>query len=435
MKQHTLHKSKGLYPNKKLLLFPDAAEGSVLEAEGKAGQPSLTQAAEQPMSIGGEPPSDTDLTATMQTDWSKLEGKKEPNFSDSNAPENKVEKKQDDTKQTGEEKEEKVEGEVKQPEIKAEEQVDDKGDGNRKVEGELEKEAELNKEQQTEANPIDERFPEARIFRKKMSEDARKYFDARLADVIEKETQLEETTKALADAESGVTQIPKSYYDNPAAIVLVPEFQRATSHVNIAAKIAQHWDSQMGLIMRSEPWRKLEYIKDAEGNVVDVKPTEAEFEGNRAAEYEVGKYVRNSEGQLQQMQTYQQQLQQAFSKRVQERIALVREAENKFFDPKTWEDKKHPNYALTEQVKKGLYSIGFTEGNPGFNLMAKMGAEIMRLRSYASHKDKVAVKNGVVEGKAKAAGLNGKDTKGAGGSENPAEDDVMGAFNKVLINR
>lgn len=406
--------------------------------EAPAPQPNLTAGSEE--TVFSQAP---DNTATHEQevkplDWSKLEGKEAPDFT-GNQPKDTKNERTEVTK----EKTTKVEDKTKQPEIKEEEetkQVDDNGDGNRKVEGEVEKDQQEQLEQQkqpeveTEGNVIDKRFPEARIFRKKMDKAAAQYFDARLADVIQKEAELEEASTALQEAQAGITQIPKSYYDNPNAIVLVPEFQRATSHVNLAAKIAAHWDNQLGNIMGGEPWRKLEYVKDAEGNVVDVRPTEQEFEANGKAQHEVGKYVRNSENQLNEMQRYQQHLQQQFHSKVSERVKLMKETEDKFFDPKTWEDKNHPNFKLTQQTKAALQSIGATEANPLFGITAKLAAEVMRLRSYASHKQQVAEKTEKVNEKARAAVPSGEATKAGGGSEVKPEEDVMADFNKMLIN-
>lgn len=418
--------------NINLLRMPDGAEGGVSLTNGVKEPP-----ADLPPTGDNDPffKQQADGNAnqqTMETDWDKMEGQ---TFEDTG-------EKKDDGKQTGEEKEEETEGKVgEEEEIKlgGEDGEEDKGQDKDKEEEQSKQKDDsdpskksIEEQQPKQENALDKRFPEARIFRKKMDSHARQYFDARLAEILEKEVELSEQSEALKSAQAGIPQIPPSYYDNEAAIVLTPQFQQSTFNTNLAQKVASHWDNQMMKIMNGDPWRKLKYVKDESGRVIDVAPSDEEFEANGANQHQVGKWLRDSERQLERFTAQQEFLVENFQKQVQHRIASITEATNKFFPPERWNNQKDPRWELQQNVKKGLKNIGITEANPAFDLMSKLGAEVLRLREYIAGQGKTTAKKEEIEKKQERAGPTGKSTASGGTSQAKEEEDTMASFNRLL---
>ncbi len=292
------------------------------------------------------------------------------------------------------------------------------------------------KETTKEEDPIFKRFPAAKLFLKKMSNEAREFTIARLNDIVVKEAEISEQSQALALAQQGKQKIPDNYYENPNAIVLLPEFQRASFNVNLAARIADHWNAQLESVLNGEEWADLEEIMDKSGNVVDVRAAAVKQPATGTAQAIIGKYVRQAERQHEMLNSYQEKLVNDFKTTVQAKIGGIRKAEDEFFPPERYSKEGAPEFQLTKQVSEGLKKIGITEANPAFSMLAKAGATILQLREYIQHNMKGATRTQNVADKAKQAGPTGKIvTGGAGGSEGKGEEDVMAEFDKILINK
>jgi len=122
-------------------------------------------------------------------------------------------------------------------------------------------------------DPLAERFPEATVFTKQMSKPAREYFAARLNEILVKEQAINERDEALKLAQQGRTKVPESYYENPYAFTLLPEYHSAAFNVTLAQKVEAHWSEQHRKIANGENWNDIEEVYDKAGNLIDVKPS------------------------------------------------------------------------------------------------------------------------------------------------------------------
>lgn len=324
-------------------------------------------------------------------------------------------------------------GEAEGEEAKQEQQTDDKGEGHRQENAD----GKDKNQQQVEENPIHKRFPETKLFAKKMSKEAWTYVQGVLGDFLEKEAELQDTQKTLAMAQKGIAKIPDSYYDNPSAIVLLPEFQQASFGVNLAKQIADHWDKQYELILGGEEWYDLDDVTDAQGNVVGVKVNPTPQTPNAVAQHRIGKYLRRAETQLDTLTNHQNKLASDFQSMVSQRIGKIKEAEKELFKNPNWDKQGTPEYKLMEYVAKGVKNLGITEHNPAFTLLAKTGAAYLQLLDYVQSQQKKEDKSAKLEEKSRKAGPTGHVTGASGGSNEATGngEDVMAAFNKVLINK
>lgn len=401
--------------NNQLRLMPDGNDNSaapgltqVSELEVVEIQPSTY---EQEMAQGEK--------EVKPVDWSKEEGKP--------LDTNEFLTGQPSAKPKEVEVEKEVESEVAKEQ--QQEQVDDTSEDRR------EPPVKEQQQQQVEEPPIYKRFPEAKVFLKKMSNEAREFTVARLNDIIAKEAEVKEQAEALTLAQQGRQKIPDNYYENPNAIVLLPEFQRASFHTTLAEKIANHWNKQYESILEGEEWQDLEEIMDKSGNIVDVKPSATKVAASGSAQAMVGKYVRQAERQFELLSQHQEKLVGEFKQTVAAKIGGIRKAEDEFFPPEKYNKEGSPETTLTKQVSEGLRKIGITEANPAFGMLAKAGATILQLREYIQHNSKGAGRAESIAAKAKQAGPTGNMTKQAGGGKVNEEEDTMADFNKILINK
>lgn len=100
---------------------------------------------------------------------------------------------------------------------------------------------------------------------KKMSNEAFEYVKPKLK-------QLKEVQKTIAEKESEIKKlqegrIPDSYYENPDAFVLTPEFQEVSANLSAAQTVTSHWKTQLNAI--AEGADEVEnLVLDQTGNLV-----------------------------------------------------------------------------------------------------------------------------------------------------------------------
>lgn len=243
-----------------------------------------------------------------------------------------------------------------------------------------------------------------------------------------------ERDEALKAALAGKTQVPQSYYENPHAYQLLPEFQQMNNSTMLSQQIEQHWRQQRKNIFNGAPWRDLDEVKDAKGNVVGVRPSDKELPANGDAQDLVDGYWQDARTQLNQFAGYRENIIQQHQQGVQQVMGTIKKAVTDLFPPDKWDNKETAEFKLTENVRAGLRQLGVTPANPLFDMLAKAGAELIRLKDYVAAQQTSTTKKAEIAKDARKAGPTGNKVVSGGGGGGSNESDVtMDMFRSKLI--
>lgn len=243
-----------------------------------------------------------------------------------------------------------------------------------------------------------------------------------------------ERDEALKAALAGKTQVPQSYYENPHAYQLLPEFQQMNNSTMLSQKVEQHWRQQRKNIFNGAPWRDLDEVKDARGNVVDFRASDKELPANGDAQDLVDGYWQDARTQLNQFAGYRENIIQQHQQGVQQVMGTIKKAVTDLFPPDKWDNKETAEFKLTENVRAGLRQLGVTPANPLFDMLAKAGAELIRLKDYVAAQQTSNSKKAEIAKDARKAGPTGnKVVSGGGGATGNESDVTMDMFRSKLI--
>ncbi len=379
--------------------------------------------------------SDSDLTKTEAADWSTgatgIEDFLNVGIQRSEPPVETKEK--TDAVQT---KEEKVDTEVKTEEQQNEEIVehketkDDKqvpADEQEKLEQEV-AETEKNKQadeaankettqQETKVASEFEGFTvEEQKVLKKMAPDARKFVVNRLREfeqTKEEKKQLEQKLTAT-EARIGKPNIPLSYYENPNAINLVPEYQQTRASLVTAGQVRDHWDMQLERIRQGEEWQDLIDVLDKNGNPTGEIKLGPKQKASDEALSEVKKHFKHSLNQFDELEQSEYDMRVSFIQQVKATRDNISRAENDIFKSPAWKDKNSVEFKRAEVVRGKMQEMGITPQNPAYELLAKTAASYLLLREWAVAEFGKKEKQQKIQADQRRAGPSGNSTNSGG---------------------
>lgn len=241
---------------------------------------------------------------------------------------------------------------------------------------------------------------------KKMSNDAREYFQARVKDLRKTQTEVETLKK------TGTKGLPEAYYHHEHAFVLDPEYQKSVAAANQMSSLVSHYESQLSKIKQGEPWQDLQVTADG-------KFTTIERQADTNAEVYALRKIQELDAYKRQYEQTANTLKSTFSSRVKEigdkLVSLETEYFPQFSDPKVKDTHQH-----LKEITEIMSTKGFAK-DPLFGMFTKLYASFMDLVEAYETLEKSNVKHSKIEALRKSAGPSTAEVSevAAGGSVDP----------------
>jgi hypothetical protein len=321
-----------------------------------------------------------------------------------------VAKPEDENKPTDEENKEVVQDEEKKPETVTEPVNKPTGDSNKA-------QVPTNIPVSADDSRMSKLTEGERTILKRASKEAREFTLARLEDLEREKAEKAELLKTVNTLKEGRTPVPESYYENPNAYVLLPEYHQVTQQVGIANAVVEHWTNALAKVKAGEEYQDLGV--DANGNIIRLNDA---IPASPRAEAEITGYLNHAINQSQRVQQQQQQLQQGFHAKVQQVFNNIAEVQEKFYPKDVWENKESQQYKITEQVREGLRGLGITPANPLYELFSRTTAALLMRNAANTVVAKETEKKARIEEVAKKAGPNGNATVNGGSATGVTTD-------------
>jgi len=253
----------------------------------------------------------------------------------------------------------------------------------------------------------------------RMPYDAYEYFAKSIKTSREAETlfkkEKEELSTKLKEVSEGRIELPPSYYENPQAVVLSPEYQEAQEALSLSQQIETHWKEQLERVEKGEEWYDL--ISDPKTGKIFVDKTGKEPTATN--KINIITYFQKVANQSQRFATNIDNIVNSFKTKHGTLISNIRKAEKDYMP--FFEDTKADVYKYVENVTPELKKAGINENNPAFSLLAKSCALNLILRQMLDEKNAEGVKkNGVAED-ARRAGPTSKSATGGSVGGNKME--------------
>lgn len=300
--------------------------------------------------------------------------------------------------------------------------------------------------QQPPATPIDENGKpkrdltgfgehEAKLLQQ-MSNEAFEHFSKHLKESRKLEEDYKTKAKAHEDKikalETGRQILPESYYENPSAYILSPEFHTMQAGVQLARDVQQHWEEQLVKIEKGEKWQDL--INDPKtGQLVYGDEYEVNDDNSARMKVLVTKYLQGAQLQVHNETNKIQQFIGSFTEQHKNYINKIADIERRAM-PVFEDEKGAERKFLDETVRPLVKSWGVREDNPAFNLLAKNVALVSMLMTTlrdltngTANKDKIASDQ-------QKGGPTNANLGGSSGTVQPTKLPVptLEDFNKVL---
>jgi len=217
----------------------------------------------------------------------------------------------------------------------------------------------------------------------------------------------EETEKKITALQAGRVELPASYYANPKAIILSPEYEDMQQAVNLSQEIEQHWRSQMERIEKGEPWYDL--VQDPKTGKIYVK-NEPE-DPTASAKTNVMAYYLHVSNQTQQYIGKLSGLVESHKAKVADYDTRMKGYEKAYMP--VFEDEKGVEHGIYKQVAEKLPSIGIDKDNPAFRMLAKSCALNLILKDIILQQQNGKSKESAAD-ESRRAGPTSKHTSGGG---------------------
>ena len=160
------------------------------------------------------------------------------------------------------------------------------------------------------------------------------------------------------------TGLPDSYYENPRAFMLSPEYDKLVTNVTFADQVATHWKKQEINIRKTGKFEDM--TQDAQGNIVIHEPKDATVDD----EIRVNKYADWSRDQHNKLQSQLEDTTKNFKKRHEDDVGVIQKAEAQYFPD--YDKTDHPTQPLQKAIIEALPAS--FRSNPVTKLLAKTGA-------------------------------------------------------------
>lgn len=174
----------------------------------------------------------------------------------------------------------------------------------------------------------------------------------------------ENLVKRITALESGKQILPESYYDNPNAFILSPEFGSLQSKVQLSRQVEDHWTEQLRKIERGENWIPL---------TNDPKTGEIVFDDEREYSADDKVYVlKQLTGASQQAAKFNGELEHfvgGFNEIHKTYVSKIKETEKTMLP--VFENKESVEYKTYEAIKPKVEQWGIRRENPAFDFLTK----------------------------------------------------------------
>jgi hypothetical protein len=185
---------------------------------------------------------------------------------------------------------------------------------------------------------------------------------------LAKETYLERKTLREQVKQLESKSIPQSYFNNPQAYILTPEFREAASSERTARSIADHWRQQLIAVENGKKWQGLAY--DDKGQVVTTEPQTPSAE----AKAQILEALTVTSAQANEFTNKAKLIKETFTSRYQEQAGAVKQIEDKYFPGFDKDD--HPAKKIVEKISADLANF---KDHPVTSFAAKAAAGIILL--------------------------------------------------------
>ncbi len=188
---------------------------------------------------------------------------------------------------------------------------------------------------------------------KEKKESEKKYYDEKKV-----------LTDKITALESGKQILPESYYENPNAFVLSPEFGKIQFNAQLSKQVEDHWTEQLRKIEKGENWIPL---------TNDPKTGEIIFDDEREYNAEDKVYVlRQLTGASQQVAKFTGELERfvgGFNEMHKSYVSRIKETEKTMLP--VFENKESIEYKTYEAIKPKIEQWGIRKDNPAFDFLTK----------------------------------------------------------------
>lgn len=202
----------------------------------------------------------------------------------------------------------------------------------------------------------------------RMPYDSYKHFTSLIKEKKDLETKYKTESEALktkiTNLEQGKQVLPESYYENPNAFILSPEFAKVQGAKQLSKVVEDHWTEQLRKFKKGETWTPLTndpktgeivYDEDREFNADDEVYILKQLSGaeKQAAKYaiEVDRFV------------------SGFQETHRNYISKVKQAEKEMLP--VFENKESNEYKTYQSVIPTVEKWGIRKDNPAFDFVAK----------------------------------------------------------------
>ena len=151
---------------------------------------------------------------------------------------------------------------------------------------------------------------------------------------LAKKAYVERNELASKLKEAEAKTIPQSYFDNPNAYILTPEFREASQTVKLADTIKAHWEEQLVKMRNGQKVQGLAY--DDKGQLVLTEPIAADAN----TEAQIIQAMTAASNSAQEARRKAANIRETFTDRNKSLVAAVRQQEEKYFPNFDKED--HP---------------------------------------------------------------------------------------------
>lgn len=202
----------------------------------------------------------------------------------------------------------------------------------------------------------------------RMPYDSYKHFTSLIKEKKEIETKYKTESEALktkiTNLESGKQVLPESYYENPNAFILSPEFAKIQGAKQLSKVVEDHWTEQLRKFKKGESWTPL--TNDPKTGEI-VYDDDREF--NADDEVYILKQLSGAEKQAAKYAIEVDRFVAGFQETHRSYISKVKQAEKEMLP--VFENKESNEYKTYQSVIPTVEKWGIRKDNPAFDFVAK----------------------------------------------------------------
>lgn len=263
---------------------------------------------------------------------------------------------------------------------------------------------------------------------RRMPLDAYEYFSKALRDgrlnQEQAKKQAEEYEAKVKALTEGKTELPASYFANPNAIKISPDYVALQEGVSLSAEIERHWQEQLDRIEKGENWFDL--WQDPKTGKIYVQ-NEAK-EPTASAKVQVGRYYNDAGIQTREVIGQLNSMVKEFKEKQTSYVQKIKDAEKQYMP--VFEDKNSDEHKMSMKVGDELKKIGITDDNPAFSMLAKSVALNFILRDIILAAQTNTQRQQANATDAKKAGPTSAEFTG-GGNNSKGKDISLDDFKKA----